>query len=150
MTLMMEFESRKNEQVIEGRQNYGAFQNDDRTISLLNRAATNGFKVLVVTLDTWTLAWRPADLDNGKKGYCSPFDSGLTSFSLPTLLKRHRKSDRLFRPCVLREIQKQTRSQSLRTSHWNLRNGYLMCSQARLLVGTGSPCSRNTGKVPSC
>lgn len=41
-------------------------ESDDVTISLLNRAAKNGFKVLVVTLDTWTLAWRPADLENGK------------------------------------------------------------------------------------
>ena len=35
------------------------------TKSLLKRAKRQGFKVLVVTLDTWTLAWRPADLDQG-------------------------------------------------------------------------------------
>jgi len=40
-------------------------QDDDVTISLLNRAKANGYKVLVVTLDTWALAWRPADLDAG-------------------------------------------------------------------------------------
>jgi lactate 2-monooxygenase len=34
------------------------------TLSLLKRARENGFSVLVVTLDTWSLAWRPADLDN--------------------------------------------------------------------------------------
>lgn len=34
------------------------------TMSLLKRAKENGFSVLVVTLDTWSLAWRPADLDN--------------------------------------------------------------------------------------
>ena len=39
-------------------------QSDDITISLLKRAKENGFKVLVVTLDTWALAWRPGDLDN--------------------------------------------------------------------------------------
>ncbi|TVY91767.1 putative lactate 2-monooxygenase [Lachnellula willkommii] len=39
-------------------------QTDAYTISLLNRAKANGFKVLVVTLDTWALAWRPADLDH--------------------------------------------------------------------------------------
>lgn len=39
-------------------------QDDEVTISLLKRAGENGFKVLVVTLDTWALAWRPADLDN--------------------------------------------------------------------------------------
>lgn len=38
-------------------------QTDAYTISLLNRAKENGYKVLVVTLDTWALAWRPADLD---------------------------------------------------------------------------------------
>ncbi|KAL2830264.1 FMN-dependent dehydrogenase [Aspergillus cavernicola] len=38
---------------------------DDKiTLSLLKRAKANRFSVLVVTLDTWSLAWRPADLDN--------------------------------------------------------------------------------------
>ena len=31
---------------------------------LLRRAQSHGYKVLVVTLDTWALSWRPADLDN--------------------------------------------------------------------------------------
>ncbi|PVH81100.1 FMN-dependent alpha-hydroxy acid dehydrogenase [Cadophora sp. DSE1049] len=43
------------------------------TNSLLNRAKSQGYKVLVVTLDTWTLAWRPADLDGGY----IPFVKGL-------------------------------------------------------------------------
>lgn len=30
---------------------------NDITISLLKRAKKNGYKALVVTLDTWTLAW---------------------------------------------------------------------------------------------
>lgn len=38
---------------------------DDITVSLLQRAQSAGFKVLVVTLDTWTPAWRPLDLDLG-------------------------------------------------------------------------------------
>ncbi|KAJ5595480.1 uncharacterized protein N7459_001688 [Penicillium hispanicum] len=37
---------------------------NDITLSLLNRARTNGFSVLVITLDTWSLSWQPADLDN--------------------------------------------------------------------------------------
>ncbi|KAL7798532.1 FMN-dependent dehydrogenase [Trichoderma ceciliae] len=38
--------------------------NDDEvTASLLKRAKDNGYTALVVTLDTWTLAWRPHDLD---------------------------------------------------------------------------------------
>ncbi|KAL3459750.1 FMN-dependent dehydrogenase [Aspergillus heterothallicus] len=40
-------------------------KDNDITLSLLERAHQNGFDVLVVTLDTWSLAWRPADLDNG-------------------------------------------------------------------------------------
>jgi isopentenyl diphosphate isomerase/L-lactate dehydrogenase-like FMN-dependent dehydrogenase len=40
--------------------------NDDAVcVSLLERAAASGFTALVVTLDTWTLAWRPHDLDAG-------------------------------------------------------------------------------------
>jgi isopentenyl diphosphate isomerase/L-lactate dehydrogenase-like FMN-dependent dehydrogenase len=38
--------------------------NDDEVCaSLLRRARAAGYTVLVVTLDTWTLAWRPRDLD---------------------------------------------------------------------------------------
>ncbi|MCE7007142.1 lactate 2-monooxygenase [Kibdelosporangium philippinense] len=36
----------------------------DLCISLINRAAKAGFSTLVVTLDTWSLAWRPNDLDH--------------------------------------------------------------------------------------
>ncbi|EFZ00448.1 FMN-dependent dehydrogenase [Metarhizium robertsii] len=36
---------------------------EEITASILTRAKVSGFKVLVVTLDTWTLAWRPYDLD---------------------------------------------------------------------------------------
>ncbi|KAF2839665.1 L-lactate dehydrogenase [Patellaria atrata CBS 101060] len=38
-------------------------QDEEITVSLLNRARQNGYKVLVVTLDTFLLAWRPTDLD---------------------------------------------------------------------------------------
>jgi lactate 2-monooxygenase len=37
-------------------------QNEEITLSLLKRARDNGFKVLVVTLDTFNLAWRPTDV----------------------------------------------------------------------------------------
>lgn len=38
--------------------------NDDAVCaSILDRARSAGFTVLVVTLDTWTLGWRPNDLD---------------------------------------------------------------------------------------
>jgi isopentenyl diphosphate isomerase/L-lactate dehydrogenase-like FMN-dependent dehydrogenase len=35
------------------------------TASLLKRAKDSGYKVLVVTLDTYILGWRPSDLDHG-------------------------------------------------------------------------------------
>ncbi|KAH7124848.1 FMN-dependent dehydrogenase [Dactylonectria estremocensis] len=38
-------------------------QCEEVTVSLLNRAKASGYKVLVVTLDTFNLAWRPTDLD---------------------------------------------------------------------------------------
>jgi lactate 2-monooxygenase len=36
---------------------------NDVTVSILKRAKVAGFSALMVTLDTWTLAWRPRDLD---------------------------------------------------------------------------------------
>ncbi|XXH00592.1 hypothetical protein Hte_006940 [Hypoxylon texense] len=42
-----------------------AREHDDITISLLDRARRAGFSVLVVTLDTYILGWRPSDMDNG-------------------------------------------------------------------------------------
>lgn len=39
-------------------------QAEEFTASLLSRAKSNGFKVLVVTLDTFLLGWRPHDLDD--------------------------------------------------------------------------------------
>jgi isopentenyl diphosphate isomerase/L-lactate dehydrogenase-like FMN-dependent dehydrogenase len=36
---------------------------DDVCVSILERAQKAGFTHLVVTLDTWTVAWRPRDLD---------------------------------------------------------------------------------------
>ncbi len=37
---------------------------NDVTISILSRAKAAGFTTLVLTLDTWTLAWRTVDLDH--------------------------------------------------------------------------------------
>lgn len=36
---------------------------EEITASILTRAKSNGYTTLIVTLDTWTLAWRPYDLD---------------------------------------------------------------------------------------
>ena len=64
---------------------------DDVTVSLLDRARRSGFSTLVVTLDTWTLAWRPHDLD---AGYL-PFVRGVGTaipFSDPAFLAGLEKS----------------------------------------------------------
>lgn len=55
---------------------------DEVTVSILGRARAAGFTTLVVTLDTWTLGWRPMDLD----GAYLPFLRGVgtaTPFSDP-------------------------------------------------------------------
>lgn len=60
--------------------------NDDTVcVSILRRAAAAGFSTLVLTLDTWTLAWRPTDLD---RAYL-PFIRGIGTavpFSDPAFL----------------------------------------------------------------
>jgi lactate 2-monooxygenase len=64
---------------------------NDVTASLLSRASAAGFSVLVVTLDTWTLAWRPQDLD---KSYL-PFIRGVGTaipFSDPAFVAGLEKS----------------------------------------------------------
>ncbi|CAN8099501.1 unnamed protein product [Discula destructiva] len=40
-------------------------QDNEFTASILNRAKKNGYTVLVVTLDAFSLSWRPHDLDGG-------------------------------------------------------------------------------------
>lgn len=65
-------------------------QDDEVTISLLNRAKASGYKVLVVTLDTWALAWRPADLD----GAYIPFMKGTgnkTGFTDPVFRRKFKE-----------------------------------------------------------
>lgn len=50
----------------DGKRRYQLYwpHDDNITHSLLTRAKENGFSVLVITLDTASLSWRPADLDN--------------------------------------------------------------------------------------
>ena len=66
-------------------------KDNDVTVSLLDRAKRAGFSALVVTLDTWTLAWRPRDLD---RAYL-PFIRGIGTaipFSDPVFRARLAKS----------------------------------------------------------
>ncbi|KAK3996461.1 hypothetical protein QBC44DRAFT_377671 [Cladorrhinum sp. PSN332] len=60
---------------------------DDITASLLSRARVSGCEVLVVTLDTPTLSWRPLDLDNGFLPFAVGEGNAL-GFSDPVVQKR--------------------------------------------------------------
>jgi lactate 2-monooxygenase len=65
-------------------------QNDEITVSILDRAAKCGYTVLVITLDTWSLGWRPANLDGG----FVPFIKGMgdqTGFSDPVFRQQFKK-----------------------------------------------------------
>ncbi|KAL8962758.1 MAG: hypothetical protein Q9183_005105, partial [Haloplaca sp. 2 TL-2023] len=65
-------------------------QDNEITKSLLRRARENGFTTLLITLDTWALAWRPADLDNAYV----PFATGIgdqTGFSDPAFRAKFSK-----------------------------------------------------------
>lgn len=58
--------------------------NNDITASLLSRSNSAGYKVLLVTLDTYILGWRPSDLDNGYNSFLRPDDIGVAlGFSDP-------------------------------------------------------------------
>lgn len=52
-------------------------QDDDVTLSLLKRAWDVGCRVLIITLDTWVLGWRPADLGNNYRTISPSFLSYL-------------------------------------------------------------------------
>lgn len=68
-------------------------QDEEITESLLKRAKASGYKVLVVTLDTWALAWRPADLD----GAYIPFMKGIgnkTGFTDPVFRRKFKEKFR--------------------------------------------------------
>lgn len=45
---------------------------DDVTASLLRRAKTAGYTALIVTLDTYVLGWRPADMNHGYNPFLHP------------------------------------------------------------------------------
>ncbi|CDW94384.1 hypothetical protein [Sporisorium scitamineum] len=67
-------------------------RDDELTESLLARAKKAGYRVLVVTLDTWNLGWRPRDLDTAY----NPFLTGegvANVFSDPLYQKDPRRPD---------------------------------------------------------
>ncbi|KAL4926217.1 lactate 2-monooxygenase [Aspergillus undulatus] len=67
-------------------------EHNDITASLLQRAKENGYKVLVVTLDTYMLGWRPSDLDNGYNPFLRNDSIGVEmGFSDPVFRKRFKE-----------------------------------------------------------
>lgn len=47
-------------------------EHNDITASLLSRAKKAGYSVLIVTLDTYVLGWRPSDMNNGYNPFIHP------------------------------------------------------------------------------
>jgi lactate 2-monooxygenase len=66
-----------------------ANENNEITASFLKRARAAGYKVLVVTLDTYTLGWRPSDIDNGYNPFLRPDNIGVEQgFSDPVFRRQ--------------------------------------------------------------
>ena len=64
-------------------------EHNDITVSLLNRAKAAGYSVLVVTLDTYILGWRPSDMDNGYNPFLRPDNIGVElGFTDPVFKKK--------------------------------------------------------------
>ncbi|KAJ5556769.1 FMN dependent dehydrogenase [Penicillium frequentans] len=67
-------------------------ENNDITISLLKRAKETGYSVLVVTLDTYILGWRPSDLTNAFNPFLRPDNIGVElGFSDPVFRRQFRE-----------------------------------------------------------
>lgn len=67
-------------------------EHDDITVSLLQRAKASGYKVLVVTLDTYILGWRPSDLCNAFNPFLRPDNIGVDlGFTDPVFRRQFRE-----------------------------------------------------------
>ncbi|KAF4214087.1 hypothetical protein CNMCM6457_007428 [Aspergillus fumigatiaffinis] len=67
-------------------------EHDEITVSLLQRAKRAGYRVLVVTLDTYILGWRPSDLNNGYNPFLRADKIGVElGFSDPVFRRRFRE-----------------------------------------------------------
>ncbi|KAL1892508.1 hypothetical protein Sste5346_007020 [Sporothrix stenoceras] len=63
-------------------------QDDAITASLLQRARAAGSRVLLVTVDTFTIAWRPTDLDAGYLPFITTNEGNAIGFSDPVFRKK--------------------------------------------------------------
>ncbi|KAI1319404.1 putative FMN dependent dehydrogenase [Xylariaceae sp. FL0255] len=66
-------------------------EHNDITISILKRAQTSGFSVLVVTLDTYILGWRPSDMDNGYNPFLRNDQIGVAIGLTDPVFRKHFK-----------------------------------------------------------
>lgn len=67
-------------------------ENNDITLSILKRASKAGFTVLVVTLDTYMLGWRPSDMNNGYNPFLRPDAIGVEiGFTDPVFQAKFKK-----------------------------------------------------------
>ncbi|RDW72780.1 lactate 2-monooxygenase [Aspergillus mulundensis] len=67
-------------------------EHNDITASLLKRAKENGYKVLVVTLDTYMLGWRPSDLNNGYNPFLRNDNIGVEMGFSDPVFRKHFKA----------------------------------------------------------
>ncbi|CAK7231833.1 hypothetical protein SCUCBS95973_008055 [Sporothrix curviconia] len=63
-------------------------QDDTITASLLQRARAAGARVLLVTVDTFTIAWRPTDLDAGYLPFLTTNEGNAIGFNDPVFRKK--------------------------------------------------------------
>ncbi|KAI9151914.1 L-lactate dehydrogenase (cytochrome) [Paramyrothecium foliicola] len=66
-------------------------KHDDITVSLLKRAQAAGYTALFVTLDTYVLGWRPADLDTGFNPFWNPDRVGVEIGLTDPVFRKHFK-----------------------------------------------------------
>ncbi|CAG8943443.1 unnamed protein product [Penicillium salamii] len=67
-------------------------EHHDITVSLLQRAKAAGYKVLIVTLDTYILGWRPSDLCNAFNPFLRPDNIGVElGFTDPVFRRQFRE-----------------------------------------------------------
>ncbi|KAF1990209.1 FMN dependent dehydrogenase [Aulographum hederae CBS 113979] len=64
-------------------------EQNDITASLLSRAKAAGYNVLLVTLDTYILGWRPSDMDNGYNPFLRPDNIGVEIGFTDPVYRKH-------------------------------------------------------------
>ncbi|KAK6071019.1 L-lactate dehydrogenase (FMN-dependent dehydrogenase) [Seiridium cupressi] len=67
--------------------------NDDVTISMLERAAKNGYTALILTTDTWQLAWRHDDVYNSNYAFYHEHGAGDLGLQDPAFLESLKRKE---------------------------------------------------------